>query len=235
MADILALTERLEKTEAGLRHIRLPVTTEIEVSLGHKQYISGIRTLLRPHHSRRTETVPLELIEKVNSGSRVPAITGLTVHAPEILAAFRTALKDYPGLNLGSTPFTLDAPFTPLVVRHEEIEDYVESPERTSRERQILAYLRCFVMLILRHEIIMFHEIRSTARISYDRLWALFVPGQIICHSGSTPVQCFRVKSVSRSSSTSRQEPEQDSSKGASSSCTIKGTRSPPRSYCDLN
>lgn len=180
---------------------------------------SLIRLIEFPHPYRygQTQTLPIDLYERQNKDEaaeseykshsilvrRVISELGLLkklqieIQSQGLRDIFKRVGRPYRDLNVESNPITISRPFHSLFFLREELRKEEENDQVSPRTKKEIRLLLDFIETkeCLHDIITKFQNVVPSKRISFDLLWSLFPPNELVFFHDDYVEQCFIVES----------------------------------------
>jgi len=119
----------------------------------------------------------------------------LEVRSTIIRKALQLVLGDYPQFNLRSNPIVMKKPYVPLFHYRKEIREYTDRKDLSEKEKMHMLVLIKFMDRNFQDEEEEYNRLVPFGVISYDLLWTLLHPGQIVIKESDKLSECFKVVS----------------------------------------
>jgi hypothetical protein len=123
--------------------------------------------------------------------------TSLKIRSEHILHCLTQTFNDHDDVSLVGKPVILSN-FLPFVHRFKDIWAYTYDNQRTEEELQHLEKLLAFVCNELEDEIRIFRQVEESCEVSYNNLWASFVPGETVVAAQNDYTECYKVLACSK-------------------------------------
>jgi hypothetical protein len=127
---------------------------------------------------------------------RINLGTALEVRSILIRQGLQRVFGDYPYLNLLGCPITIQKPYIELFHFRKELYEYAIDEARTGNERQHMEVLTTFMKDHLEETEKAWSQLVPKGLISFDYLWTLFRPGEIVVEQKDDFKECFQVISA---------------------------------------
>lgn len=119
-----------------------------------------------------------------NDPRRVLAIHSIVVQSPMLKKLLKRVLKDYPGVTTGLQRLELSGRFEPLIHRWSELDAAVaQLSDQSEAEKETKQHAELLQSILRKEFKTLIDESQDLLRnrvITYDYLWTIFVPGQLI-------------------------------------------------------
>ena len=131
--------------------------------------------------------------------SQVKAQPMYTQTTPEIndqalQKAIRHALRDHPYLDLLTTPIKIDGPYREFFHYRKELHTYIDSPERSPKEKERLQTLTDFIDDNMKSTRLEYEKHVLHGNVTLDFLWTLYPLNSLIVTRDDEIRRCFRVE-----------------------------------------
>lgn len=132
------------------------------------------------------------------SGKSDPSEGYIEILSETIQKFIRKALEGYPEPCLDSSPMRFRFPYYSLVHRHREIKKLASTSQFNAKEVKHIRHLLKFIHEQLQDQVKDFESARDlTTEIPFLRLWAIYVPGQIVVRrDGVKFEECYEIREV---------------------------------------
>lgn len=104
----------------------------------------------------------------------------IVIQSPVLKQALKRVMAGYPGLFFGTNPVEIEAPFKPFVHRWD---DFVRACDDENTDAEELSHLKLLESILepeLREVFVTLSDFKAAGMITFDHLWAIFVPGTFI-------------------------------------------------------
>ena len=118
----------------------------------------------------------------------------LEIRSEHIIRCLTRTIHKYDDVKLVGNPVVFWN-FYPLIHRLRSIWAYTYDSERTSQELQDLEKLLAFICTEKKEAVRQFLKVEESHKVSYNELWACFVPGEIVVQTGNDFTECFSIVS----------------------------------------
>jgi len=89
-------------------------------------------------------------------------------------------MEEYPGLFFGTNPVEVEAPFKMFVHRWGEFSSSCDENDGDEEEGKSLRLLRSILEPELKEVFVTLEDFRAAGMITFEHLWAIFVPGMFV-------------------------------------------------------
>jgi len=125
--------------------------------------------------------------KKSDDGGQPWETFSIEVQSPRLKKILKAVLADYPNWNPDATPFTFFPPFKPFFHRWERISQSFSRDGDATSEMEV-ALLRDELAPSIEPLLATLEQIKSTGAVSFDNIWMIFSPGDLVVtsHQGQT-------------------------------------------------
>lgn len=137
------------------------------------------------------------ILRRLRGADNAPKATRLEIQSPIIRSGLQEVLGDYPTVNMDSDPITIDKPYAPLFHFQKELLEYAASEDRTEEERSHMDILVEFMNKYLQETKSAYKRFVPSELTTYDLLWTLFRPEQVVIAQRDHFTEAYVVDSCS--------------------------------------
>lgn len=185
-----------EKTEPEMK-VELIDIIETEGRWGDHSTITLTADIHKARGERQKYHEYAIILRRLRNSDNVPKSTRLEIRSPIIRAGLRAVLGDYPAVNMESDPITLDKPYMPLFHYRNELREYAASEGRTEEENPHMNVLTQFMAKYLQDNERASERLLSSELTTYELLWTLFRPEEVVIARRDHFAEAFVVDSCS--------------------------------------
>ncbi|KIM96604.1 hypothetical protein OIDMADRAFT_75796, partial [Oidiodendron maius Zn] len=160
---------------------------EKENPIGSMEWVEEVPdNFLGQHHGEAWAEFAVLLRTQLVDGQQ--RLHSIVVQSPLLKEALKQVFGSYPGISLGKSSWTSEAPFKPFVHRWYEFVSKCEEGDKTETTRH-LQLLRSALEPELRETFATISDFKSEGAIEFHQLWMIFNPGCVV-YSAQSGAEC---------------------------------------------